>query len=231
MLFPGCARLRCSGCTCAMWTSAAGWVRVTGKGDKERRVPLDPDVAGADPGLPARRASRDVVAAAVRRGQGPAPGPAADRGRAAHRLPLPPAAHRGGGWPSACAAPHLRHRPGRGRGGSGGDAGADGPRSRRLRPRPTSTWPPLTSGRSSMPRVPGSVPAHRAELFAEFLSYLERTGRCYILYQEAARQFLVRWPDPCRLGRPPAGRPARRRCAPAALRDVLDAARLPASWI
>jgi integrase len=46
-----------------------------------------------------------------------------------------------------------------------------------------------------MPRVPGSVPAHRAELFAEFLSYLERTGRCYILYQEAARQFLVRWPD------------------------------------
>jgi integrase len=23
-----------------------GWVRVTGKGDKERRVPLDPDVAG-----------------------------------------------------------------------------------------------------------------------------------------------------------------------------------------
>jgi site-specific recombinase XerD len=23
-----------------------GWIRVTGKGDKERRVPLDPDVAG-----------------------------------------------------------------------------------------------------------------------------------------------------------------------------------------
>src|SRR5580693_8801389 len=46
-----------------------------------------------------------------------------------------------------------------------------------------------------MPRVPGSVPAARAELFAEFVSYLQRTGRRYVLYQEAARQFLVRWPD------------------------------------
>jgi integrase len=46
-----------------------------------------------------------------------------------------------------------------------------------------------------MPRVPGSVPAHRTELLAEFTSYLEQTGRCYVLYREAARQFLVRWPD------------------------------------
>jgi len=46
-----------------------------------------------------------------------------------------------------------------------------------------------------MPRVPGSVPASRAELFAEFCSYLTATGRGYVLYREAARQFLVRWPD------------------------------------
>ena len=35
------------------------WLRVFGKGSKERRVPLDVDVAGDDPDLPARRASRD----------------------------------------------------------------------------------------------------------------------------------------------------------------------------
>jgi hypothetical protein len=46
-----------------------------------------------------------------------------------------------------------------------------------------------------MPRVPGSVPAARAELFAEFVRYLQRTGRRCVLFQEAARQFLVRWPD------------------------------------
>jgi len=46
-----------------------------------------------------------------------------------------------------------------------------------------------------MPRVPGSVPASRADLFAAFCAYLEATGRRYTLYREAARQFLVRWPD------------------------------------
>jgi integrase len=46
-----------------------------------------------------------------------------------------------------------------------------------------------------MPRVPGSVPAHRAELLDAFCAYLEATGRHYALYREAARQFLVRWPD------------------------------------
>ena len=29
-----------------MWTSPAGWVRVTGKGGRERRVPVDAQVAG-----------------------------------------------------------------------------------------------------------------------------------------------------------------------------------------
>jgi integrase len=46
-----------------------------------------------------------------------------------------------------------------------------------------------------MPRVPGSVPAHRAELLDEFCVYLAATGRRYVLYREAARRFLVRWPD------------------------------------
>lgn len=45
-----------------------------------------------------------------------------------------------------------------------------------------------------MPRVPGSVPAHRAELLAEFGAYLAATGRRYAAYPEAARRFLVRWP-------------------------------------
>jgi hypothetical protein len=45
-----------------------------------------------------------------------------------------------------------------------------------------------------MPRAPGSVPAHRAELLAEFCGYLAATGRRYALYREAACRFLVRWP-------------------------------------
>ena len=35
------------------------WVQVTGKGNRERRVPLDPDVGVGHPGLPAGRAARD----------------------------------------------------------------------------------------------------------------------------------------------------------------------------
>ena len=39
-----------------------GWVRVTGKGDKERRVPRRPGRGRADPVLPAGRAAGDLVA-------------------------------------------------------------------------------------------------------------------------------------------------------------------------
>ena len=39
-----------------------------------------------------------------------------------------------------------------------------------------------------MPRVPGSVPAHRAELLDEFCACLAATGRRYVLYREAARR-------------------------------------------
>src|SRR5215472_6151908 len=61
--------------------------------------------------------------------------------------------------------------------------------------RPIFTWLPRMSGGSSMPRVPGSVRAHRAELLAEFCSFLELTGRRYANSREAARRILVRWPD------------------------------------
>ena len=81
-----------------------GWVRVTGKGDKERRVPLDPDVAGLIQSyLLAERpetASRALFVVA----KGPHPGAAADRGRAAAGVPLPPGDLRGGRRAPARAA-------------------------------------------------------------------------------------------------------------------------------
>ena len=118
------------------------WVRVIGKGDKERRVPLDVDVAGAiQTYLLAERPETDSHGA-VRGGQGPAPGAAADArpgcARSSATTASGPAV---AGRASARAAAHVRHRAGRGRGRPGGDAGAAGPRPRRL-PRPaTSTWP------------------------------------------------------------------------------------------
>ena len=111
---------------------ARGWVRVTGKGDKERRVPLDPDVAGLIQSYLLAERPETVVEGAVRRGEGPASRAAADRGRAAPGVPLPPGDLRGGGRAPARAAAHIRHGPGGGRGGSGGAAGADGPRPRRV---------------------------------------------------------------------------------------------------
>jgi integrase len=58
-----------------------------------------------------------------------------------------------------------------------------------------------------MPRVPGSVPASKAELFEAFRAYLKATGRRNEQYAEAARRFLVRWPDVAAwAGRPLASR-------------------------
>ena len=116
----------------AMWTSPGGWVRVIGKGDKERRVPLDADVAGLIQTYLLAERPETASDRVVPGGQGAAPGPAADPGRAAHGVPLSPGRSRGAGRASARAAALVRHRPGRGRGGPGGAAGADGPRPRRL---------------------------------------------------------------------------------------------------
>ncbi len=46
MLFSGLRSAEVLGLRVADVDIGGGWVRVTGKGDKERRVPLDPDVAG-----------------------------------------------------------------------------------------------------------------------------------------------------------------------------------------
>ena len=92
---------------------------MTGKGDKERRVPLDPDVAGLIQsyllaGRP-ETASRAlfVVAKGPHRGQ-PLTAAGLRRVFRYHREQL-----RGGRRAPARAAALLRHRPGRGRGGPG----------------------------------------------------------------------------------------------------------------
>ena len=51
-----------------------GWVRVTGKGDKERRVPLDPDVAGLIQSYLLAERPETASPGAVRRGEGAATG-------------------------------------------------------------------------------------------------------------------------------------------------------------
>ena len=66
------------------------WLKVLGKGQRERRVPLDADVASVIQVYllaerPESASSRLFLVA-----KGPQPGPAADRGRAAHDLPLSP---------------------------------------------------------------------------------------------------------------------------------------------
>ena len=95
MLFSGLRSAEVLALTVADVDIARGWVRVTGKGGRERRVPVDAQVAGwVQTYLLAERpeTDRDRV---VRGGQGRAPGPAADPGRAAHDLPLPPGPGRG----------------------------------------------------------------------------------------------------------------------------------------
>ena len=92
------------------------WVQVTGKGDRERRVPLDADVASVIQAYLLAERPETASARLFIVAKGPHRGPAADRGRAAHDLPLPPASVAGvAGRAPARAAAHLRHRPGRGR--------------------------------------------------------------------------------------------------------------------
>jgi integrase len=63
-----------------------------------------------------------------------------------------------------------------------------------------------------MPRVPGSVPAHSKPAYDAFLADLEASGRAEPLPADAARRFLVRWPDSGAWAAEPLGR--RLRCDP-----------------
>ena len=89
-----------------------GWVQVTGKGNRERRVPLDRDVGSViQTYLLAERPETDssrlfIVAKGPHRGQ-----PLTAAGLRPH-LPLPPGDLRGGRGQPARAAAFLRHCPG-----------------------------------------------------------------------------------------------------------------------
>ena len=105
---------------------ALGWVRVLGKGEKERRVPVDREVCAlVQSYLLTERPESDsralfLVAKGPTRGQ-----PLTAAGL--RPCSLPPRAGRGAGRQPARAAAHVRHRAGRGRRRSAGHAGADGP--------------------------------------------------------------------------------------------------------
>ena len=127
MLFSGLRSAEVLGLQVADFDVGRGWVRVTGKGGKERRVPVDPEVAGLIQSYLLAERPQNLVAGVVRRGQGTAPRPAAQRGGAAPGVPLPSRQGGGSGRAPARAAPHVRHRFGGGRGRLAGHAGADGP--------------------------------------------------------------------------------------------------------
>ena len=91
------------------------WVRVVGKGDKERTVPLDVDVAGFSADLPVGRAPGISEHHTVLGGQGFSSWTAADPGRVADGVPVSPGRRRGAGRASTRTAALVRHSPGRGR--------------------------------------------------------------------------------------------------------------------
>ena len=119
------------------------WLRVFGKGRKERRVPLDVDVAGMiQTYLLAERPETTAKALFVV-AKGPRPRPAPHAGWASNHLPLSPRQGRGPGGASPCTSPHLRHRARRSRGRPRRHAGATWPcphrHHRPLRPSRTRT--------------------------------------------------------------------------------------------
>ena len=69
---------------------ARGWVRVLGKGSKERRVPVDREVAALIQSYLLTERPRHRQPGAVHRREGPHARPAPDSGRAAHDLSLSP---------------------------------------------------------------------------------------------------------------------------------------------
>ena len=155
MLFSGLRSAEVLTLTVADVDIARGWVRVTGKGGRERRVPVDAQVAGwVQTYLLAERPETTATALfVVAKG--------AHRGR-----PLTPAGlrtifryhrDRAGvrGRAPARAAALVRHRAGRGRGRPGGDPGPARARARRLQRR---LHPPRLGsciGRARNRRSPG----------------------------------------------------------------------------
>jgi integrase len=115
MLFCGLRSAEVLALTVADVDIARGWARVAGRGGRERRVPVDAQVAGwVQTYLLAERPETTatalfVVAKGAYRGR-------PLTGRTAHDLPVSPGPGRGGGGASARAAALVRHRAGRGRG-------------------------------------------------------------------------------------------------------------------
>lgn len=86
----------------------ARWVRVMGKGGKERRVPLDVEVAGLIQTYLLTETRIDEHAI-VPRGERPEQRKTVDPGRASHHLPIPPTQSRSARRTPARPAAHLRH--------------------------------------------------------------------------------------------------------------------------
>ncbi|MDQ3763997.1 MAG: tyrosine-type recombinase/integrase [Actinomycetota bacterium] len=82
------------------------WLRVVGKGERERRVPLDAAVASVIQVI-CCRVARIRQWPPVPGGQRTEPRTAVDRGRSAHDLSLSPRAHWDYRWASPRAAAHV----------------------------------------------------------------------------------------------------------------------------
>jgi len=187
-----------------------GWVRVVGKGDKERRVPLDRQVAGLIQAYLLGERPQTASTALFVVAKGP------HRGR-----PLSPAGlrtvfryHRQrAGVPAG--HPHaLRHSFGTALAEAGVDLavlkelmGHDHVDSAaayiHLAPRicaPPTTRPAPASAPPPPPPMPGPAPARLCEpaagLLAAYTAWLAASGRGSRAYTVGARSFLARWPDP-----------------------------------
>ncbi|WP_220448256.1 tyrosine-type recombinase/integrase [Nonomuraea diastatica] len=107
------------------------WANVIGKGDRQRRVPLDADVASVIQVYLLAERPESTEQRLFLVAKGPKPRTTAHSGRAAHDLPLSPSRQRDHRRSSPRAAAPLRHRTGRSRSRPGGDAGVARSRARR----------------------------------------------------------------------------------------------------
>jgi integrase len=106
---------------------ALGWVRVLGKGEKERRVPTDREVCALVQTYQLTEAAGEHEPSVVPGREGPDPWAAVDGGGVADGVPLPPRPGRGSGWEPARSQAHVRDRACGGWRGSPGYASAARP--------------------------------------------------------------------------------------------------------